>query len=311
MDHLPVETRAALCLTCKAALDVFEPRDLPETDLRHIRRLFEKHLSERYYYCWDCGHLHRYHRGWDWQIKSNQMAFLRPCQFPNVEIGAWKFGFYRFQLVMNAHVYGPGRGLPTSIMESGTIGKWLAEATMAIREDQLFLSVRYTRTFMGSLGYVYFETQLDRHRLQFCQHLSNRPSPFDPYGAQRLPELQLTRKTKQGSRQLLRAPWSANGSCRTCLTDYTFALNCARPRSRIGSSQQAQYKIEIVTYHQLGACRDPSDWMWQCFAGNPPGQATRQPYLNTDHHPGAVKNRWDAGVKSDEIVTERFGALAN
>ncbi|KAK8131427.1 hypothetical protein PG984_007865 [Apiospora sp. TS-2023a] len=272
-DHLPPESSAALCLTCKAALDVFEPQDLHEDDLRRIRQQFEREMSERCFYCGQCGHLHRYSK--DWRIRDRGIDDELPCEAPRVRIGLWKIGFYHFQLVMNTHLYGPGRGLPASIIESGRDGAWLAQATMAVLDGQLFLSVRYTRTIMGSVGY-------------------------------RLPELELA---QQDQPHELKAPWSSTGSCRICLTDYAFKLTCARPPFRnitgpSGLSQIAQpaaYKIEIETYHQLGACRDAFDWMWRCFADESPSCTTRLSQILTDHPPGAIRDRWvEARAQKDE-----------
>lgn len=308
-DHLPPASLATLSLTCKVALDVFEPRDLDEYDLRVIRREFEKHLGGRCYYCWECTYLHRY---------DQSPVVPRLCQDPVINFGAWKFAFYHFQLVMNTHIYGPGRGLTTSIMEPGKVGSWQAEATMAILDGQIFVSARYTRTLMGSIDYIHFKTHLDRKRLRFCQHLQSTPlSRFSPYRVKRLPELRLVQKHQP---HYLKSPWNATGACDVCLTDYTFALTCVRPQrrnitERSGLSRIAQpalYKIEIVTYHQLGACRSSFDWIWRCFADVSPTYNTRLSFLNTDHPPGAVKHRWDARAQKNEKrpqgVSEASGA---
>ncbi|KAK8052751.1 hypothetical protein PG996_012052 [Apiospora saccharicola] len=215
---------------------------------------------------------------------------------------------------MNTHLYGPGRGLPTSIIEPGRDGAWRAQATMAVLDGQLFLSVRYTRTIMGSVGYVCFKADLDRQRLRFCQHLqSHPPSPWSSFLVQRLPELELAQEDHQPHE--VKAPWCSTGSCRICLTDYKFALTCARPPVRnitgpSGLSQIAQpavYNIEIETYHQLGACRDAFDWMWRCFADESPSNTTRLSYILTDHPPGAVKDRWEARAQKDEKGPQGIG----
>ncbi|KAK7932323.1 hypothetical protein PG985_003035 [Apiospora marii] len=305
-DHLPPESRATLSLTCKVALGVFEPQDLPKHVLRSIRRQFEKHLGGRYYYCWGCTYVHCY---------DQPPAVPRPCQDADVEFGAWKFGFYHFQLVMNAHLYGPGRGLPTSIMEAGTVGSWQAEASMAILDGQLFLSARYTRTLTGSIDYVYFQTHQDRKRVRFCQHLQSTPPSMlmSPPFVQRLPELELVQKPES---RRPKTPWNATGCCSICLTDYTFALTCVRPHGReitqhSGLSritQPALYSMEIVTYHQLGACRTPFNWMWRCFAkASPSLYDTRLSRCNPGHPPGAVKRRWDARAQEDEKSPQGAG----
>ncbi|KAK8070281.1 F-box domain-containing protein [Apiospora phragmitis] len=134
--------------------------------------------------------------------------------------------------------------------------------------------------------------------LRLCRHLVFLEDPW------RLPELRMLREPDWPL-----APFRTAGHCATCLTDYTFALRCDREGPG----------FEITTYHQLGACRMPDDWMWQCFVGNmlppgvivarqhfarkrlPPGWGvTRQQYIDTDYPPGAVMERWDLGRAAEE-----------
>ncbi|KAK8070282.1 hypothetical protein PG994_006898 [Apiospora phragmitis] len=51
--HLPPETAVALGLTCKAALDFFEPkRPLRHSQQKLVLQLLERDHGERCYYCW-------------------------------------------------------------------------------------------------------------------------------------------------------------------------------------------------------------------------------------------------------------------
>ncbi|KAK7931002.1 hypothetical protein PG985_001714 [Apiospora marii] len=64
------------------------------------------------------------------------------------------------------------------------------------------------------------------------------------------------------------------------------------------------YSIEVVTYHQVGACRTPDDWMWQALVTawmEKYPKVTRQRYIDSEHKPGAVKRRWELGHALKEV----------
>ncbi|KAK8085827.1 hypothetical protein PG997_007098 [Apiospora hydei] len=270
-DHLPAETGAYLGLTCRAAMEIFKHQPL------------ERDLSDRFYYCWDCARLHRYSKNWKLAFDQARVA-LPPCQQRPHSIGAWHFGFHHFQLVMNEYLYGKGRGLPTGILQSGQFGLWSAWPTMAVLDGQVFIKARYLLILSGTWYRFHHQLlEMDQQRLRFCAHLDSR----------RLPELRLVREHRPLERS------DATGYCDTCLTDYRFKLDrCPFPR-------QGAWDILVTTYHQLGPCRRPDEWMWRCFVGGGGGDdnrsggdganctTTRQQYLHGDHPPGAVIGRWD------------------
>ncbi|KAK8044042.1 hypothetical protein PG993_004066 [Apiospora rasikravindrae] len=195
-DHLPPETAAYLGLTCRAAMNIFEHQRL------------EKDLSDRFYYCWDCRRHHRYSRDRIVAFDHNRLVLLSCQKRPN-SIGAWHFGFHHFQLAMNEHFYGRGRGLPNWILQSGKFGLWSVWPTLAILDDQLFVEARYLLELSGTLQQIRRQLrEMGRKRLQFCAHLDSR----------RLPELRRLRE------HWPMAPFEAAGNCSTCLTDYVFYL---------------------------------------------------------------------------------------
>ncbi|KAK8112064.1 uncharacterized protein PG998_008521 [Apiospora kogelbergensis] len=201
---------------------------------------------------------------------------------------------------MNKHFYGEGRGLDRPAFhplqtEDGTIQ---FQPTIAVLEDQCFLSVRYTVDRWEAPEYL--------PDILFCSHYGTNayaPSRDFPQG---LPELTAFRNAWHHGNEHSR--YESQGHCSVCLTDYTFKMSL-RPRvsrhPRMSSlAVLAEYRIEVVTYHQLGACRTPDDWMWKAFSttqwGSLPDQVTRQQYIDSEHRPGAIKHRWDLGLARKE-----------
>ncbi|KAK8130588.1 hypothetical protein PG999_002968 [Apiospora kogelbergensis] len=309
-DHLPPEIAAALSLTCKVALAVFKPKNT-DANQRAIRHAFEKNVSKRCFYCFTCGKYHRYSKSWVFNSYAAHGVPIPPCQTPRDHvhmIGIWHFAFHHFQLIMNEHIFGEGCGLLQPEFEPNLYyGKvvWRYQPTLAILGGQCFLSVRY----WADLDDTPRENASSLFRCpdwnMFCYHFNNNrinvPIGELPIGVypRRLPELHIlySKWFVNGFKPELEINnYSSQGHCPVCLTDYTFELS-RRPLP--GPAGREKFRLDIVTYHQLGACRTPDDWKWRAFISkgpeSPPGLVTRQQYIDSEHRPGAVKERWDLG----------------
>lgn len=301
-DYLPPACAAALSLTCQAALAVFKPQSpLCDCQLTVFRRQLERDLSESRFFCWDCKQLHRYSKGW--RVRSDRPEGLRwvPCQRRSSfeRRGPWFFRFQHFQLVMNEHYYGPGRGLPAaSLLEPARFGPWDSQPTLAVLDGQCFLSVQYDVFLGGTRAANTAALGGYSPALLFCQHLETAPQVWDV--------------TRGGLRRSLPGPRrlrDRQGHCGACLTDYTFeAMQWPDPDGR-GREILA---MRVVTYHQLGACRDPRDWIWQAFTSwSPtPSRNLRLARFGTAPScpPGQVKARWDAGRAAEAAAARRQAA---
>ncbi|KAK8044031.1 hypothetical protein PG993_004055 [Apiospora rasikravindrae] len=195
-SRLPPEAAAALSLTCEAALPVFLPRDSTDPDLRAIRLSLEKEVSDRCFYCFNCGKYHRYAKNWRFEtsVLDAQMPTCNPQRY---NIGGWIFAFHHFQLVMNEHFYGPGRGLRRPIFvpkwESGGDIWRIKPPKLAILNGQCFLSVRYGARVVGTPEHNRAELRQCTKLLQFCRHFDQNPWSPRRTGTmypRRLPEIQ-------------------------------------------------------------------------------------------------------------------------
>ena len=270
--------------------------------MRAIRHAFEKDVSDRCFYCFNCGKYHRYSKSW-WFETNLSSAALPPCEdrVGLYRIGIWDFGFHHFQLVMNEHFYGAGRGLrqPRFRPKCAAAGSiWQFQPRLAILDDQCFLSVRYEVLLSGTPEEN--QQQLDGcwQWIRFCCHYEMRPRRRFAGRAypRRLPELQVLWDAWGRGDSDPRKYSTTQGYCPICLTDYTFEMD--RHPHRLAPGHEV-YSIEVVTYQQVGACRTPDDWMWQALTTawleKYPGIITRQRYIDSEHKPGAVKRRWELG----------------
>ncbi|KAK7931013.1 hypothetical protein PG985_001725 [Apiospora marii] len=307
-DYLPSTSAAPLRVTCQAALGVFWPKwPLRPHERVELRRRLEKDLGASHYFCSNCYHLHRYSQdrpvrlGW-----PGASPPCRSCSRPVKQLAAWYFSFHHFQLVMNEHRYGPGLGLPAaSVLKAGQLGSWHIQPTVAVLDGQCFVSVRYDLRLDGTRQANWAAIYESGPGLRFCKHIETCRDIWK-------------RQDGKGETGLARAPGAPGlgektrldrqGSCRDCLTDYTFEM-AQRPSPRAAGEGET-VEIKIVTYLQLGACRDPEDWMWRAFA-------SRERVINRDSPsmfgpcpnafrlfpPGGVKARWDTGHAVEEITT--------
>lgn len=315
-DHLYPARAAALSLTCQAALAVFKPKSpLRACERTALRLRLERDLSRNHYFCWNCQQLHHYAKHWQARLGWPEDMMWSPCANRLVGIhmvGAWCVGFHHFQLVMNEHYYGPGRGLPAeSILEAGRMKDWYVQPTIAIFEGQCFLSVQYDLRLSGIREANEAALFQDTPTLLFCKHLVTSPDVWGDAHAMWRRGLHEFRELRD--RFLFQQVWREEGeiqigkqeSCRACLTDYMFEM--AQLPQLLDPGKKI-LEIKVVTYHQLGVCRKPDDWMWEAFTSS-------EPTINRERWwgwgkvslcpPGEVKARWDTGHAVGRVKRRR------
>ncbi|KAK6821832.1 hypothetical protein PG987_014657 [Apiospora arundinis] len=196
------------------------------------------------------------------------------CEYtpPDHFFGIWRLGFRHFQLIMNEHLYGPGRGIALSpgFIEATTIGDWSLKPSVAILDGQLFLSVRYAITVRGPLlqGWPHMKG------FKFCHHLQDSQEFWGPQPAVHgLPGLQILREWWQSGGARMPSRTHMQGHCDLCLTDYTVRMrrnqdpvpqqptirdleydaeaHSLNPRGRRNGLRpnKTDVDVEIVTYH--------------------------------------------------------------
>ncbi|KAI1077075.1 hypothetical protein F5B20DRAFT_593116 [Whalleya microplaca] len=253
--HLPPENAAALALTCRASYALLHPQlktDLHSTSLLALLALLA--LLER-----DLG---------DRQSAQQTQAPAPPS--PSIPLiadyGAPYVTFHHARLVLNRRLWGGKAGLPLSQLEDtgwrDQRGEgWRVQSEAAVLEgegNELLLLLRAEHTLrLDSQGD-------DREPARRGAARARAPGYYDEEpGTERVPQLE---KGEDGGVAPCRL---APGHCAVCLTDYT-----ATVEQRVGQWGKRTYPcwfVTIVSYHQLGDCRDPRDWKWQCFASRRPG----------------------------------------
>ncbi|KAF5560934.1 hypothetical protein FNAPI_3877 [Fusarium napiforme] len=182
---------------------------------------------------------------------------------------------------MNRHFNGPVHGLPLDILNyhgdvsrynDGGTRRWTVFAR--IIQDELFLQ----RTLVIRIP-KYLGVQKVQDRLYFpvCIHLRSNGNGMQDYakiGRYGLPEVEeLLVGFKSCDNSL--------GSCPICFTDYSITI-------RWESQQRQGWRIEVVSYQQLGRCRSPYDWKWRLAAEE---STWNEPRCRAQE-PGLVRQRW-------------------
>jgi hypothetical protein len=270
-----------LSLSCKA-LYPFRPRT--SLVLENRRALLEvlQRSSPRFYYCAFCILLHPFDPQTALQnrvIIPYEVYTLGKCTARrglngSLELIRFNYdcelAFYHVQLVMNRHFFGPQHGVPlsaleyenkTSYRESGltTSESWTAR----IINNELFLSATYILSHPGNAKEM--RRAIDCGYRAICRHLTASESFNSNFS--RMPQL-----------------WGftePSGSCKYCLADYTVQLNLREQHSQ----------VTIITYHQLGTCRSPDDWMIKGFSRNM-CRCTNSDRVRQGYKPGVVKEAW-------------------
>lgn len=282
-DHLAVEDVISFSLTCKDLYCCLLPeaktrRSIDRDDF--LVRL-EKEIPGRCY-CFQCKTLHLLSKDGE-NIRRDCFEFpwsdhvLRP--FRNSEL---KLSYYQARASMNSHYFGPDHGIEIAkLCQERRHGNyyvlgyhgplWVSSTETqktAIIEDELFVS--FSMKYSSSSG------NLDDLRA-FVKVLCAEPCIHIEGGFQLLESIFDRRNPMPGS-------------CGICLTDWERMVQY----NPGGGADGAGWKVELVSFHQLGGCRSPDDWKWANLTKYPSrGRPTR---MNTGNHiPGSVRRKWALG----------------
>ncbi|KAI1084027.1 hypothetical protein F5B20DRAFT_362693 [Whalleya microplaca] len=296
LNHLPPESIAALSLTCKSAFYVLFPgttTSLCGYSLENLLLLLEKDLSHRYFYCCDCGRLHRFSPSWAPYRRNGAQHWLElPCE-PQIEnSGDLCIGFHHARLVLNEHYFGPGRGLSLSQLEvkiASPNGGWEIQSEARIISGQLFLSMSHTLLLRGTRAE-------NRHAIshsyphEICHHVTTHYREYrNPHHTMRIPELLPLDGLICQPYGYFKECYNAPGSCFVCLTGFTTTID------RQVYSDVEHLNITIVSYHQLGDCWSPYDRTWLLFVAPPTMLTPFRPeaYENDCRGNSIIKRRWE------------------
>jgi hypothetical protein len=302
LEYLPPVSSVALALTRKLAFRAFFPAMKSRLDaqgLQNLLLLLEESVSWDFFFCHGCTQLHRF--SYSWAPGCRQKSSLEPPCKPDINsFGDLYIGFHHVRLVMNAHFFGPRRGLSLSRLETKILpycNGWETSSMAQIIQDQLFLCISH-QLLLHQDRYLNRLALKSTYNHYICHHITTHPcrrNPRDLYAVlpTRIPELS---PPGDGiSYGDVKNCDSLPGSCSVRLTDFTTTVK--QRRTNADNSEQELLHVTIVSYHQLGHCRSPFDWKWQTFSTRysryPPDLITRAQYLGSYHEPGAVKRRWD------------------
>ena len=289
-DHLPAESVAALSLTCKALWRVsywVKTTNDPGTRPGLLPLLARDRPG--IFYCHRSQRLHRIdpnmrpgdgRYGGDWGCCNVH----NPPQVDNDRL----IFFYHAHLVMNAHRYGPLRGLPLDILTLRTPLHFsvsqgpgrLKLAVVADREARIIdgrLFVR--RTLHIGLPEVHeTDGRNIMHSIQgmldICQH-----QDFPPGWASCI----LRPNRASGSE-------TYTASCPYCLSEGELVVKSKEGRP--GRSVVAR------SYQQLGRCEAPTGWEWASHATD------NSNYRPAEYLPVDVRRRWNSGRIEDTAAKQ-------
>lgn len=213
--------------------------------------------------------------------------------------------------------------------------RWGQQWSARIIDDELFLSATHTLRFDGTEGdfrgmldqrkynicaHVGTKKHVDRRSREhaekchgYRQHLydsrnqmlqrrgdAHLASPlwFNPPWS---PSRTINSFRREGSasclpqHRFLRQCRDLLGSCIFCATDYTTTLSRGNVVGEGPKGGREEWILTIVTYHELGSCRSPSDPKWEAFARGVMNDAEpRREALGS--LPGGVKKKWEESV---------------
>lgn len=318
-DHLEPEDCIAFALSCKDLHNWCFPRALERlrnpltTRLQRqaVHLLLEKQCGDRSFYCNSCDGFHPFST--QWRATHSRLTLEHPrndsfCQERSrFEPGAsifnpFKVDYTLARLVMNRHFIGPPAGLPLDCLEVEDLRRdheakpytWTQTWRARIISDELMLSAVHTfsplavddgfaRSFKEGLDYE----APTRWYSKLCSHVainSDRDLPC------------VARKGVGTTVLDLFVPCrDVEGSCTTCLTDFTTTITWIDGVTEADEAQQhfertGYWSIVITTYHQLGKCRSPTDWKWAAARANAPWFLERR--KDGEHCFGSVRRRW-------------------
>jgi hypothetical protein len=311
-DHMPVASAAALSLTCKAAYNALFPRlrrKLSGPVREDFLLLLEKDVNHSFFYCHTCARLRRPRSSW-------RLLRIPPgCHKDHYDISntdhvlrfrLLRIQFHHVHLAMNEHFFGLGRGLPLRALEIEILpfrftGGWGLKSEAKVVQDELVLAATHTLFLRGMPPDV--RRDLDYHHNQrICHHTVINSSPFcswDPsirqYRKLSRPLDVEPRDEEDSMGSDIEVCQEATGFCSECLTDYTMKIERQENQWQNGRKRELWWFITIISYHQLGDCRLPSDWKWQTFSKKHSSSLVRrEQFLRSLHAPGSVERLWNS-----------------
>ena len=333
-DWLPSASAVALALTCTSLFGPIFPRNrLQGVQLEDLLRLLERDLSKQLFFCQPCQTLHHFSPYWR---PGYQDKFNAPCK-PKVTMrDTFYVHFHLARLAINKHLLGGGLSLEQlagSFNVSACRGSWKINFTARVIQDELFLSVSHTLSLTG-MG-ADNRRALQRRDHGICHHLTTHPprtrlnvSTWSSSGMiyrQRVqgghfyakPQRIMIPELGPEDSQSLREYQDVQGSCYTCLTDYSITtrrrgFNDVDEPTKVGGfvfnpymhtePTKESWDIVIIAYHQLGPCRSQFDWKWLTYATQLPTftqddldvQLLEKRSENGPYALGSVRARWDA-----------------
>ncbi|KAH9987485.1 hypothetical protein F4779DRAFT_284947 [Xylariaceae sp. FL0662B] len=247
---------------------------------------------------------------------------------------AFSIGYAHVRVVMNRHFYGAPRGLAGNTLDNVNCSGyeppyWFQKWSARIIDDELFLSATHTLRFRGAERD--FRDILDQREYQICAHTVTRKD--DSIGQHERPDMRQQQLHEHQDRPVQITgdipvdrgwfpPWTISrtvnafrsegstspaprskrlrqcrdilDSCIFCATDYVTTLE----KRKVGhwwKRGRDEWTLTIVTYHQLGSCRSPSDPKWVAFTTdfwcNPKPDRETFGLL-----PGDVKKKWEGVI---------------
>jgi len=279
---------ASLSLTCKSLHGLWDPYSMPLIlpDKEKLLLWLERDIPY-IYYCHHCTKLHRWHGRWSRSIapfylerllckQNSDNHFYIPitCQIP----------YHHARLVMNRHLYGRNHGLPLHVLNErarsshhpdGVIDSRSQHARIFNQQLLILSTISMTHRRGDPLA---LRDHIDRAGHLVCKHLTLRQGYPDSYPTP-LPQL-----AKGTGPDAFLACSLVNGSCNSCLTDYTIDI--------IWQGAKKGYRIEVLVYRGLGDCRTPFSWHWRTASRLFRDEQPRLAY-SSEYRLGGVREQWN------------------
>ncbi len=296
IEHLQPSTAVALSLTCKSLFALLFPTTKPRLtrpERLQLQLLLERDPAYNCWYCDTCCFLHR--------ISSHgptKGAVLEPNYSDHTSVvlsgSGFSLTYQAVRLATTRHLLGPPHGLPLesfnlNLTATGPL-RWKESWSARIIEDNLFL--RCDRTASG-LG---FSDDALRSALnhtnpayQLCAHMTTSSWALTGLHA-------LTRGSVRPGEIFTPCSYSIE-SCGHCLSDFVTTVE-HRVRTKRFGGEERYWFFNVVSYHRLGRCREPSDEMWKAVVTR--RESTYLTWRDMWAHPRAsVQQWWYEGTAAD------------
>jgi hypothetical protein len=337
LENLPPESAVAIALTCKLAFRAFFPamrsRLEPES-LEDLLLLLEKSVSRDLFYFHSCRKLHRYSSFWAPSIGCKS-SLAPPCKPKAVNLGGMHIAFYHVRLVMNEHLLGRGNGLHLDrfkqenvpfIFDNPFPAEWGTTTEARILQDQLFLKISHQLKLHRKYWRNCEDIRSEEHYI--CPHYTTHLAKRDPFDLaaiipKQVPPLSPCDWLSKNFNHLEECE-NIRTSCTICLTDFITSLKLERTDPNDPDLELLH--ITIISYHQFGHCRSPSDLKWRTFLTHrlsdlpdyiananrrirsfytrrldlcdQTNYIIRTEHLGPDYEQGSVQRIWDTGAES-------------